>query len=217
MITTISPMNKIFDNFVETVKARRALLPDDIRQQLENGNSQEEMLIDLNEKYNIPLRYHGATFENFKTETEEQKNVLETIKNHAWNKNIYLNGKVGTGKTHLAMCLKRQGAKYYRLSDFFREIRLDFNCEQELINKLGNVKLLIFDEIGRQKFSDFEKNLFFEIIDKRWLAIKPTLLISNLTFKEFAEEYGNAILDRLRPILLMLSGESKRGENINAR
>jgi DNA replication protein DnaC len=108
----------------------------------------------------------------------------------------------------------KDGAKYRRLPDVFREVRTDFNSEQEIIDRYGAEKLFIIDEVGRQKFSEFEKNLFFEIIDKRWNNVLPTTLITNLNEKEFHGEYGMAIPDRLRPVIVRFSWESHR-ETLN--
>jgi len=206
----MSKNNEFLENVKQRFEKAYKNMPESKRQEIKKLQEVDQQALELNEKYNIPERYHNATFENFNADTTEQKEALEIIKKQAWTKNIYLSGTVGTGKTHLAMCLKRQGAKYYHLSEIFRKVKSDFSHEQRLIDDLGSVKLLIVDEVGRQRFSDFEKSLFFAIIDKRWQNVKPTLIISNLSCKEFSEEYGNAVLDRLRPILLTLSGESKR-------
>jgi DNA replication protein DnaC len=112
------------------------------------------------------------------------------------------------------MCLTKDGATYRRLPDIFREVRADFKSEQEIIDTYGTVKLLIIDEVGRQKFSDFEKNLFFEIIDRRWNNVLPTTLVTNFSEKEFFAEYGTAILDRLRPVIVRFTWESRR-ETLN--
>lgn len=209
---TGSVLEKILQNCRDTWQENWNKRPESEKREIEKRDFAETMPSeeDLNTKYKIPERYHNSTFENFNANTQELEKAVEILKNKAWESNIYLSGKAGTGKTHLAMCLKREEATYFKLSEIFRKVRLDFNCEQSFINHLGSVKLLIIDEIGRQNYSVFEKNLFFEIIDERWLNKKPTLLISNLTGNEFAEEYGKAILDRLRPIKIELTGESKR-------
>jgi DNA replication protein DnaC len=110
------------------------------------------------------------------------------------------------------MCLTKEGAIYRRLPDIFREVRTDFDSEQNILDRYGSVKLLIIDEVGRQKYSPFEKNFFFEIIDKRWNNMLPTTLITNLDEKEFSTEYGTAIVDRLRPIIVRFNWESRRAE-----
>jgi DNA replication protein DnaC len=155
-------------------------------------------------------------WENWIQDTEEKQKAFTTVK-QAWKTNLFLCGKSGTGKTHLAMCLAKDGAIYRRLPDIFREARPSFDnliTEQEFLNHYGSVKLLVIDEIGRQKYSPFEINLFFEIIDKRWNNILPTTLVTNLTEKEFSQEYGTAIVDRLRPTIVRFNWESRR-EKLN--
>ena len=154
-------------------------------------------------------RYYGATFENFIADTPYKKNIVSEIQK-AWSKNILITGKYGTGKTHLAMCLLKSGATYRRLQDIFRDIKNDFNSEGKIIKRLSSAKLLVIDEIGRQKFSDFEKNILFEIIDGRYNNVLYTTLITNLSVQEFSNEYGTAVMDRLKPTVLDFNWESRR-------
>jgi DNA replication protein DnaC len=164
------------------------------------------------ESYNlkgIPPRYYGVTWDNWEADTDAKQKAIDIVKT-AWGKNLFLSGNSGTGKTHLAFCLTKDGATYRRLPDIFREVRQNMNDEQNIINSYGSKKLLIIDEVGRQKFTDFEKNLFFEIIDKRWNNILPITLITNMSEREFAEEYGTAIIDRLRPTIVRFTWGSKR-------
>jgi DNA replication protein DnaC len=159
----------------------------------------------------VTKRYFEAEWDNWIADTPEKEKALRNAKD-AWNTNLFFSGGNGAGKTHLAMCLAKDGAVYRRLPDIFREVRLDFEREGETIECYGGCKLLVIDEIGRQKFSDFELNLFFEIIDRRWNNILPTTIITNLTVREFSELYSAAILDRLRPVEVSFNWESMRGD-----
>jgi DNA replication protein DnaC len=175
-----------------------------------------ETLIRSCQNKGIPPRFYDVTWENWIQDTEEKQKAFTAVKK-AWEKNLFLCGKSGTGKTHLAMCLAKDGAIYRRLPDIFREVRSSFDnlkTEQAFLNHYGSVELLVIDEIGRQKYSPFEINLFFEIIDKRWSNILPTTLITNLNEKEFSQEYGTAIVDRLRPTIVRFNWESRR-ESLN--
>jgi DNA replication protein DnaC len=172
-----------------------------------------EALIASYKAMGITPRFYDAEWENWTAGTPDKKKAFDKVKK-AWNTNLFLCGKSGTGKTHLAVCLAKDGATYRRLPDIFREVRLDMDSEQRVIDHYGSVKLLVIDEVGRQKFSPFEMNLFFEIIDKRWNNILPTTLITNLDEKEFSAEYGTAIVDRLRPLKVPFNWESSR-ENLN--
>jgi DNA replication protein DnaC len=108
------------------------------------------------------------------------------------------------------MCLVKEGATYCSAAELFRTVREDMSIEQETIDHYGECGLLILDEAGRQKGTDFERNLLFEIIDKRWNNMLPTMIIGNLNKHEFANLYGQATVDRLRPELVELNWNSKR-------
>ncbi|GMO64455.1 MAG: hypothetical protein Ta2A_12010 [Treponemataceae bacterium] len=181
-----------------------------LEEEAEKAAEKECALIASYKAKKIPLRYYSANWDNWESDSELKRKAFDVVKDNAWSTNLFLCGKSGTGKTHLAMCLTKDGATYRRLPDIFREVRQDFNSEQEIIDFYGSRKLLIIDEVGRQKFSDFEKNLFFEIIDKRWNNMLPTTLITNMNEKEFGNEYGTAVIDRLRPILVRFDWESHR-------
>jgi DNA replication protein DnaC len=158
----------------------------------------------------IPPRYYEAMVENWIADSEEKKEALMQIVSNIWKENLFITGNAGTGKTHLAYGFVKRGATYRRLPDIFREVRQDFDSENDVLDLLGRTKLLIIDEIGRTKFSDFERNLFFEIVDRRYNNMVPLTLITNLTENEFAEQYGTAVMDRLRPILVKFNWKSRR-------
>ena len=219
----ITCIQDLMSSFQESLRQRQAeydALPEEEKQRLrdeenrkEELRKQEELLSSYKAK-GIPPKFYASEWENWVCDTDDKLKAFNIVKGMAWKTNLFLCGKSGTGKTHLAMCLTKDGAKYRRLPDIFREVRTDFNSEQETIDYYGTIKLLIIDEIGRQKFSSFEYNLFFEIIDKRWNHEVPTTLITNQTEKEFLAEYGTAIIDRLRPVIVDFNWESRR-ESLN--
>jgi DNA replication protein DnaC len=219
--------NKAISDFLANMKRREEeeaaaweALPEDEKRRAEEEQRRREeaeareRLLASYKRRGIPPRFYDVSWDNWVHDTGDRLKAFQAVKDGAWKTNLFLCGKSGTGKTHLAMCLTKDGATYRRLPDIFREVRADFHSEQEIIENYGEAKLLIIDEVGRQKFSGFEKNLFFEIIDKRYNNMLPTTLVTNLSEKEFFAEYGTAILDRLRPVVARFTWESRR-ETLN--
>lgn len=156
-------------------------------------------------------KYFFVEFEKSEKKSKDQKDMFETLKEK---KGLFVSGENGTGKTHAAMCAVKNGAVYKKLSDILRMIRIDFSQEQNIIDKLGTIDYLIIDEVGRSKNSDFEKNIFFEIIDARYNNCKETAIMTNLSFDAFCEEYGTSIIDRIRPKNITLKYSSFREEKL---
>lgn len=170
----------------------------------------------------IGQRYLNADIHSFITETEEQKTGLETVKQFITNpygKNLWLVGVAGTGKTLLGAIICRYlGAKYiksYQLKDELDYAR-SFNAKKnptEVIKDYAEIFVLIVDEVGRYK-SPQEQEYIFRLLNERYEMKKPTVLISNMTKKEFGEYLGNPIVDRFREGCksLEFKGESFRAK-----
>jgi DNA replication protein DnaC len=210
---------KELDRLQEEEKAKKQAewdaLPEEEKRRITEHQAQErreqerEKHIQKCKRLGVPPRFYDEYWDTWITDTPEKKEAIEKIK-QAWNKNLFIIGKNGTGKTHFAMCLVKDGATYCKAAELFRTVREDLSIEQETIDNYGTCKLLVLDETGRQKGTDFERNLLFEIIDKRWNYMLPTTIIGNIGKKEIAELYGTAALDRLRPEIIELNWESKR-------
>jgi DNA replication protein DnaC len=216
------PLKDIRDRIEKSLHQKQTeydALPEEEKQRIraeerrkEESQKHNELIMFYKAK-GIPPKFYPASWDNWICDTEEKQEAFNVVKELAWKTNLFLSGKSGTGKTHLAMCLAKDGATYRRLPDIFREVKSDFNSEQGIIDRYGTLNFLIIDEVGRQNFSPFEKNLFFEIIDKRWNHEVPTTIITNLSESEFLKEYGTAVIDRLRPEIVEFDWESKR-ENL---
>jgi DNA replication protein DnaC len=164
----------------------------------------------------VSKRQKGNTFDNFKIVTEEQKNIWSRSKKYVENFKKVLEigscmaflGSPGTGKTHLATAIgvelweKNYTVSYKRLYDLMTEIKSTYNksektTEIEIINNLVQFDLLILDEIGLKTMSETETALAYQILDKRYEEIKPTIIISNLNEKELSDNIGARTVDRL--------------------
>ena len=162
-------------------------------------------------KKGIPPIHYGSTWDNWIADTPAKREALRIVRDGAWRTNLFLTGGNGTGKTHLAMCLAKDGATYRKLRDIGLEVKEDHSQRGAVVRRYGACGLLILDEIcARDKATDFERELFFEIVDMRWGRERPTTLITNQDRKGFCLEFGNGVYDRLRFLPVFFGWESHR-------
>ena len=70
--------------------------------------------------------------------------------------------------------------------------------EAQAIRDLVDPDLLILDEVGVPHGSNTEKLILFEIINGRYEAVRPTIVISNLDAAGLEQFLGERAFDRLR-------------------
>lgn len=116
---------------------------------------------------------------------------------------LKLLGSVGVGKTHLAGGVLRETGGLYRttamLTAEYNETRKFSAGETELrmIERYANTRLLVIDEVGRSPAVDTERYILYQIINARYEKRRPTILIANMTNREFAAHVQEAVQDRL--------------------
>lgn len=161
---------------------------------------------------NLPPRYIG---ERFIAHTEAQKQargVAKAFMDAAIEGNwcsLVLSGVTGTGKTLLAtelaeayMAKTTRTVKYATASNLTSEIRATYDgggtkTEESEIRRFSEYGLLILDEIDMMRGSDNDIMLLTEIVNRRYNAGKPVVVITNKSRETLAEFVGERIDDRL--------------------
>lgn len=167
----------------------------------------------------ITPRFAGCTLENFQAgDNAAMAKALSVCQLYAENfpehrlagRSLILSGNVGTGKTHLATgivqaVIRTHGASALIVSaaEIVRVSRGTMvkgaeYTDRDVLNELASVDLLVIDEVGAQKGSEYELGLLHEVIDRRYQLVLPTVLVSNLQATELAGFIGDRALDRLR-------------------
>jgi DNA replication protein DnaC len=136
---------------------------------------------------------------------------------------VALIGPRGTGKTQLSvgamldvMSLRRS-ALYMTAMDVFLWLRAVYAdpdvSELDAVAELLAPSLLVIDEVGERGETPFEDQRLTYIIDKRYAAMKDTIVIANLRPEELAKSLGSSIVDRLRECggIIECKWESFRG------
>ena len=97
------------------------------------------------------------------------------------NKGLYLHGNFGCGKTYLISALfnelskKRVSSEIVYYPELLRDIKSDFDSYAERIDYLENVDLLLIDDIGAEKVTEWSRDeILGTILQKRMNNYKTT-------------------------------------------
>lgn len=122
---------------------------------------------------------------------------------------VALVGNRGAGKTQIGVQMMKlyvhfdnKPAHYLTTTEFFLDVKHSYRAdshqsERELIDDLRKPKLLVLDELGKRGDTQWENNLLFELLNKRYADMTDTLLICNLSRDEFEKSVGDSIVSRI--------------------
>ena len=133
---------------------------------------------------------------------------------------LLLWGGVGSGKTFMAAAIANalldQGYKVL-MRDFAQISNISVFDSEEYVKSLSDYSLLILDDLGAERKSEFAMQNVFNVINRRWESGKPLIVTTNLTLAEMKAKENLQelrIYDRIFSMCtpLCVNGESKRLE-----
>lgn len=165
----------------------------------------------------IPQRFIGRTFDNFATPTERHAHALTVCRDYAESfaeqrrkgAGLILAGLPGTGKSHLAAALLQRtlsaSVAYTTCLDMIRAVRDTWRrdserSETQVLNHLERLDLLVIDEVGMQYGTDGEQTILFDVLDRRYRDMMPTIFLTNQDVKGMQQYIGERTFDRLREV-----------------
>jgi len=198
------------------------------------------------EHANLPKRYMGYEMKSFfphKDHLKSQEKVIRQAQKFisqypAVEKGILFQGRAGVGKTRLLCCMANDLVKkidnldiyYIDWNNLVREMRAgehhvtrNFSEINRFIERLADVDLLIFDELGSSRISELTpwvSDSIYYIFNKRYNNLKITLCATNF-FDESTEEseslrsrVGERIRSRLYEMTenIFIPGSDRRRE-----
>lgn len=173
---------------------------------------------------NLGERFSKSTFESFldrngsETAYKVAVKYVKTFKE--WNgESLMLWGEPGNGKTHLAAAIVNELSKkgyivvFQSVPELLQRIRSTFNSENkenetQIMRALLECDLLILDDIGAEKTTEWVEEKLFNIIDGRYRKELPTLYTSNLEPKELKKQVGKRSYDRMVETSLTVKNEA---------
>lgn len=175
----------------------------------------------------LPKEYLDKTFDNF--DDSENKPAIKTIKNflekEEWKegKGLVIVGDTGVGKTHLASAIVHELAKrdvfvlFTYVPDLLDEIRYTYdedadNTADELLDLIYSAPVLILDDLGSEKPTEWAIEKITQILNYRWNNKLSTIATTNLTKDELKNRIGDRAYSRLmgRAEIIPLIGFDRR-------
>ena len=176
---------------------------------------------DLNmRRSGLPKMYRDATWHRYKVE-DSNRQAVEAAQMMLPNPDVslYLSGETGAGKTLLATLIAKDflGAgktvKFRDVPSLLVEIQATFSSYtismQEIIDDFIRCDLLILDDLGAGRQTDWAVSTLYTIINQRYNAGRPVLITSNYSLGALGEKLttadpysGQRIISRLAQMCL---------------
>lgn len=148
---------------------------------------------------NIPRRYERCTLETFRDASPVLRNAKKRVQEFVdlWpntldGKGLLLMGGCGAGKTHLAVAALNEVVQsgkpgrvlFANFQDLIQEIQASFDSDQspgkaEILRPLLEADLLVLDELGSQKPTQFVQDILYYVINTRYNEELTTIFTTN--------------------------------------
>ncbi|MDL2205343.1 ATP-binding protein [Eubacteriales bacterium OttesenSCG-928-N13] len=108
------------------------------------------------------------------------------------NQGLLFHGNPGTGKTFTAACIANAlldrrtpliMTSFVKLLNILGKLNSS-EGEEATIRRMNNARLLIIDDLGAERNTDYALERVYNIVDSRYRAKKPMILTTNLTVEE---------------------------------
>lgn len=136
------------------------------------------------------------------------------------NTGLLLWGGVGTGKTFAAACIANalmDKCVPVLVTSIAKILNSGWNDKAEIIDQTHEFSLLVLDDLGAERDSDYAHETVFTVINERYKSGKPLIITTNITLEELKHPKNqslNRIYDRILEMCVPVcfEGESRREE-----
>lgn len=144
-------------------------------------------------------KFTSCTFDTFSV-SNDNETQLRIAKRYAEkfdelfvkNQGLLFYGNVGTGKTTLACCIGNElmdrmvSVFATSLVKILSQIRQNNSrsLEEDMIRKMNAARLLILDDLGAERSTEFALETVYNIIDSRYRSGKPMIITTNLMLND---------------------------------
>lgn len=129
---------------------------------------------------------------------------------------LFLYGDAGSGKTHLAVKIAQEiglNTKFVKTSKLLLEMKSNFDGKswqnEAMVKKLSEIELLILDDLGAEKTTEWVAETFYLLIDERYGKMLPIIITSNLSLEEIEKRFGDRICSRITEMCQVIKIDSE--------
>ena len=143
----------------------------------------------------LPRRYERCHFHSYKAQNPSQESAFKyssrlAMEYPAVERGLLLMGDVGVGKTHLAVSILKGLTErgftclFYEFGTLLKEIQDSYNpvsrtSELTVLSPVLEAEILVLDEIGASKPTDWVRDTMAHIINSRYNDKKLTIFTTN--------------------------------------
>ena len=146
----------------------------------------------------------------------------------AENHGLILWGSVGTGKSYFAGCIanalmeREISVCMTNFALILNDLAANYKDRNEYISRLCSFPLLILDDFGMERGTEYGLEQVYNVVDSRYRSGKPLIVTTNLTLEELQNPEDTAharIYDRLTEMCcpVCITGENFRKAKAQAK
>ena len=148
----------------------------------------------------MDVKLKAARLDRYQVDSDNQK-VYNLAKNYVSRfdemfqkkQGLLFWGSVGTGKSYTAACIANElldqmiPVVMTSFVKILQNIQGNPDAEERIMAGLNAAKLLIIDDLGAERNTDYALEKVYNIIDSRYLSGKPLILTTNMTLREMQD------------------------------
>ncbi len=198
------------------IMIRKWFVPDQCNSCVDKELAKQAALFEIKKKtaaiklLGLPPRFMTANFKDFKRDLQPVAyRVAGKYAQHyrptKQTRGLYFYGQPGCGKTHLMAAIAnhlipKENVRFITSPELLLSIRKSFNAttgDEGLLDQLSQTKLLIIDDIGSEKPTEWVQETLFVLIDRRYTNFMPTLFTSNFSLDQLKDRLGYRTASRI--------------------